>query len=131
MQLWLKKAETLVSVWVEIGAYRSHLALPGMSSPRRASDIQSSPRAGGAGRANSARLDGVEQVRPTRRRLATNRCTFDPRPITAINYHPLKPVQRNSSQTLKISMKRRMNLRVWRSKCGPPSLGAFESKAKK
>jgi len=41
-----------------------------LSSPRRASDIRSSPRAGGAGRANSARLDGRALVRPTRRRQA-------------------------------------------------------------
>ena len=34
-----------------------------LSSPRRGGDIQSSPRAGGAGRATSARLDGRTQVR--------------------------------------------------------------------
>jgi hypothetical protein len=41
-----------------------------VSSPRRAGATPSNPRAGGAGRANSARLDGVAQVRPTRRRQA-------------------------------------------------------------
>jgi hypothetical protein len=35
-----------------------------LSSPRRASDIQSSPRAGEAGRANGARLYGRARVRP-------------------------------------------------------------------
>src|SRR5450756_935613 len=58
-----RMATATVSVQVEIGADRSHLALPAMSSPGRAGDIQSSPRAGGAGRANSARLDGRAQVR--------------------------------------------------------------------
>jgi len=43
-----------------------------MSSPGRAGDIQSSPRAGGAGRANSARLDGRAQVRPARHKQANN-----------------------------------------------------------
>jgi hypothetical protein len=46
------------------------LSLTCLSSPGRAGDIQSSPRAGGAGRAHSARLDGVEQVRLARHRQA-------------------------------------------------------------
>jgi hypothetical protein len=44
-----------------------------LSSPRRAGDIQSSPLAGGAGRAISARLDGVEQARLARQRQVRNR----------------------------------------------------------
>lgn len=84
--------EAAVSIWVEIRAYRSHIALPGTSSPRRASDTQSSPRAGGAGRAGSARLDEAEQVWPTRHRQATNHRTFGTRAIMTIDYHPPKSV---------------------------------------
>lgn len=61
-------ADAAVSVRVEIGADSLPPCLTCLSSPRRTSDSRSSPRAGGAGRAISARLDGVTRVRPARRR---------------------------------------------------------------
>jgi hypothetical protein len=41
-----------------------------LDSPRRASDSLSSPQAGGAGRANGARLDGVAPAWPARQKQA-------------------------------------------------------------
>jgi len=58
------------SVPVEIGASSLLQSLTCLDSPLRAGDIPSGPQAGGAGRANGARLDGVARARPARR----NRC---------------------------------------------------------
>src|SRR5450432_2280682 len=58
------------SVPVEIGASSLLQSLTCLDSPRRAGDIPSGPQAGGAARANGARLDGVARARPARR----NRC---------------------------------------------------------
>jgi hypothetical protein len=46
-----------------MGAHSLPSCLTCLSGPGRASEIQSSPRAGGAGRAKSARFDGVKLVR--------------------------------------------------------------------
>jgi hypothetical protein len=58
------------SVPVEIGASSLTLSLTCLDSPRRASDILSRPQAGGAGRANGARLDGVARAWPARQKQA-------------------------------------------------------------
>jgi hypothetical protein len=54
------------SVPVEIGASSLLPFLTCLDSARRASDSLSSPQAGGAGRANGARLDGVARAWPSR-----------------------------------------------------------------
>jgi hypothetical protein len=59
-----------VSVPVEIGASSLLPFLTCLDSPRRASDSLSSPQAGGAGRANGARLDGVARAWPARQKQA-------------------------------------------------------------
>jgi len=70
-RIWAKRmADAAVSVRVRDWSGSLPTCLTCLSSPRRAGDIQSSPRAAGAGRASSARLDGVERVRPTRHRQA-------------------------------------------------------------
>jgi hypothetical protein len=58
------------SVAVEIGASSLLPFLTCLDSPRRASDSLSSPQAGGAGRANGARLDGVARAWPARQEQA-------------------------------------------------------------
>jgi len=60
------------SVPVEIGASSVTPFLTCLDSPRRASDSLSSPQAGGAGRANGARLDGVARAWPARQEQANN-----------------------------------------------------------
>src|SRR5437879_4659494 len=59
-----------VSVRVEIGASSLLPFLTCLDRPRRASDSLSSPQAGGAGRANGARLDGVARAWPARQKQA-------------------------------------------------------------
>jgi len=58
------------SVAVEIGAISLTPSLTCLDSPRRASDSLSNPQAGGAGRANGARLDGVARAWPARQEQA-------------------------------------------------------------
>jgi len=65
-----RMANAAVPFRVEIGAHSLPSCLTCLSSPGRASNIQSSPRAGGAGRAKSARFDGVKLVRLARNKQA-------------------------------------------------------------
>jgi len=58
------------SVPVEIGASSLTPFLTCLDSPRRASDSLSIPQAGGAGRANGARLDGVARAWPALQKQA-------------------------------------------------------------
>src|SRR5690348_8660704 len=72
------------SVAVETGASSLLPFLTCLDSPRRASDSLSSPQAGGAGRANGARLDGLARAWPAASKAGQQIAAVAPRSLSWI-----------------------------------------------